>query len=115
MQVWCVVPLIRQRRRDRCLTLKEYLQARPVVSEVREAHYDISTYSQGLFEHYLGLFDLLETLVENHVVERLVTILGQARIDIPVQNAQAFGDTLVYCLLIYFDALTPALPLSHQD
>src|SRR3989338_4101832 len=87
-QVRCVVPLVGKFLGDRDPAAEKNLDAREDLAEVRGPDDDLLADPQGLEDDVLRVQDLLQTFVEDHVIETLVGIILQPRIDVPVRNGQ---------------------------
>ena len=115
VQIGRVVPFIGKRRSDRGFAKKEHLNPRAVMGEVREADDHHLPYPQRFLHHGIEFPDLLQTLVEDHIIKRLVAVIGQAVIDVFVKDAQPAGYALVNGLFIDFDSLGSDSLLAYEQ
>ncbi len=106
MEVWGFVPLIRQRARYGCPSLKEYLEPGFVIREIGQTYYDLSAHSQCVRQHRIRMLYLLEALVQDNVIERFVFVFRETAVYVAMYYVQTLGHARVYSLVVYLEALT---------
>ena len=75
VEIWGLVPLIRQGFRDRDLAAEKDIKAGLVISKIRKTDDDFLADAKGLIKHVLRFYNFLQALVQDYVVKGFVGIL----------------------------------------
>jgi hypothetical protein len=114
MEVRGIMPLVRQRRSDRCSAAYAKSNSGAYACEVWKTDEYPSPHAHGFPEHIIGFAHLLEGLINDHIVEGLVAILGKTPVDIVMKDVQAFLYARKYGVVINLNTLRPhVLPFNQ--
>jgi len=109
------MPFIGQGRRHWGLSLKEHPKTRLVMGKIGEPNNNLPSNAQGLLQNDIRLFHLLKTLIEHYIVKGVIGVVGQAVIDILMENAQPLGDTFIDGLFVDFNSLSLDMLLADKE
>ena len=84
------------------------------MSKIRETNNDLAANSQGLFQYYVRFIYLLETLIENDIIKRLIWITRKTIINILIKHTQPSGNALIDGLLVNLDTLSLHVPFLNK-
>ena len=74
------------------------------MAEIRERHDRVAADAQHVLEHDARLARRLQRLRQDHVVERVVGIVGEIGVGVALDHGEALGDAFVDALARQFDA-----------
>ena len=115
MDVWGIVPHVREGGGYWCYPSEEDLQAHRVITEIREPDYYLPPDPEGLFDNIVRVPDLLEALVQYNVVERAIPIFGQSAVNVAVMDTEPLFNTGIYGLFAELYPLPPDLIFLLQQ
>ena len=114
MDVRRVVPLVGEKLRFGHPAVGEKVATHLPVGEVGKPHHSLLPHPQDLREDHVGLLHRLKRLVEHDVVERVVRVVAQSLVDVPLHDGESLGDAGADPLLRDLDAAAGHAFLANE-
>ncbi len=90
------------------------LKSSTEVAEIWESDDHPPAYSEGPDNCLTWTVYLLHRLIEDDVIEKLIGVIFQSRVDILMRNAESFFNAPVYCGFVDFNPVALNIPLLYE-